>query len=49
MQFSLPAISVIHVLDTHHLGRAGIVAATALETNDGIALFDTGRNRLSTM
>lgn len=30
------------VLDTRHLGRPGIVAATALETNDGIALFDTG-------
>jgi glyoxylase-like metal-dependent hydrolase (beta-lactamase superfamily II) len=29
-------------LDTQQLGRAGIVAATALETNDGIALFDTG-------
>jgi glyoxylase-like metal-dependent hydrolase (beta-lactamase superfamily II) len=33
---------VIHVLDTHQLGRAGIIAATALETEDGIALFDTG-------
>jgi glyoxylase-like metal-dependent hydrolase (beta-lactamase superfamily II) len=33
---------VIHVLDTHHLGRSGIVAVTALETDDGIALFDTG-------
>lgn len=32
----------IHVLDTRQLGLAGIVAATALETNDGIALFDTG-------
>ncbi len=32
----------IHVLDTQHLGRPGIIAATALETNDGIALFDTG-------
>jgi glyoxylase-like metal-dependent hydrolase (beta-lactamase superfamily II) len=32
----------IHVLDTRHLGRSGIVAATALETKDGIALFDTG-------
>lgn len=31
-----------HVLDTHQLGRPGIVAATALETSDGIALFDTG-------
>lgn len=33
---------MIHVLDTRHLGRSGIVAATALETDDGIALFDTG-------
>ena len=32
----------IHVLDTHQLGRPGIVAATAVETDDGIALFDTG-------
>jgi glyoxylase-like metal-dependent hydrolase (beta-lactamase superfamily II) len=32
----------IHILDTRHLGRAGIVAATALETVDGVALFDTG-------
>jgi glyoxylase-like metal-dependent hydrolase (beta-lactamase superfamily II) len=33
---------LIHILDTRQLGRAGIVAATALETKDGIALFDTG-------
>jgi glyoxylase-like metal-dependent hydrolase (beta-lactamase superfamily II) len=32
----------IHVLDTRQLGHSGIVAATALETGDGIALFDTG-------
>ena len=32
----------IHTLDTRQLGHAGIVAATALETSDGIALFDTG-------
>jgi glyoxylase-like metal-dependent hydrolase (beta-lactamase superfamily II) len=32
----------IHILDTRQLGRPGIIAATALETNDGIALFDTG-------
>jgi glyoxylase-like metal-dependent hydrolase (beta-lactamase superfamily II) len=32
----------IHVLDTRQLAHAGIVAATALETDDGIALFDTG-------
>jgi glyoxylase-like metal-dependent hydrolase (beta-lactamase superfamily II) len=33
---------LIHILDTRQLGHAGIVAATALETDDGIALFDTG-------
>jgi glyoxylase-like metal-dependent hydrolase (beta-lactamase superfamily II) len=33
---------MIHILDTRHLGRPGIIAAIALETNDGIALFDTG-------
>jgi glyoxylase-like metal-dependent hydrolase (beta-lactamase superfamily II) len=33
---------LIHILDTRQLGRAGIVAATALETSDGIVLFDTG-------
>jgi glyoxylase-like metal-dependent hydrolase (beta-lactamase superfamily II) len=33
---------VLHVLDTLQLGRPGIIAATALETSDGIALFDTG-------
>jgi glyoxylase-like metal-dependent hydrolase (beta-lactamase superfamily II) len=33
---------MIHVLDTQHLGRRGIIAATALETDDGLALFDTG-------
>jgi len=32
----------IHILDTRQLGHPGIVAATALETNDGITLFDTG-------
>lgn len=32
----------IHILDTRQLGRAGIIAATALETNEGVALFDTG-------
>jgi glyoxylase-like metal-dependent hydrolase (beta-lactamase superfamily II) len=32
----------IHVLDTFQLKHAGIVAATALETDEGIALFDTG-------
>jgi len=33
---------LIHTLDTKQLGHAGIVAATALETDDGVALFDTG-------
>lgn len=33
---------MIHVLDTQHLGRRGIIAATALETEDGLILFDTG-------
>lgn len=32
----------VHVLDTKMRGRAGIIAATALETNDGVALFDVG-------
>ena len=35
-------MSGIHILDTRQLGRAGIIAATALETNSGLALFDTG-------
>ena len=33
---------MIHVLDTQHLGRPGIIAATLLETEDGPVLFDTG-------
>jgi len=33
---------MIHILDTQHLGRPGIIASTALETHDGLALFDTG-------
>ena len=33
---------MLHILDTRQLGHAGIVAATALETEEGIALFDTG-------
>lgn len=33
---------MIHILDTRQLGRPGIIAATALETDDGLALFDTG-------
>jgi glyoxylase-like metal-dependent hydrolase (beta-lactamase superfamily II) len=32
----------IQILDSRQLGLVGIVAATALETEDGIALFDTG-------
>ena len=33
---------VVHVLDTRQLGRPGIIAATAVETDDGLVLFDTG-------
>jgi glyoxylase-like metal-dependent hydrolase (beta-lactamase superfamily II) len=33
---------MIHILDTQHLGRRGIIASTAVETNDGLILFDTG-------
>ena len=33
---------MIHVLDTQHLGRRGIIAVTALETGEGLVLFDTG-------
>jgi glyoxylase-like metal-dependent hydrolase (beta-lactamase superfamily II) len=33
---------VIHVLDTLHLGRPGIIAATLLESDEGPVLFDTG-------
>lgn len=32
----------MHVCDTRQLGYSGIIAATALETADGFALFDTG-------
>src|SRR5438128_7209619 len=32
----------VHVLDTRMLGRPGIIAATAVETDDGLAIFDTG-------
>jgi glyoxylase-like metal-dependent hydrolase (beta-lactamase superfamily II) len=31
----------VHVFDTRQLGRPGIIAATALETDDGLVLFDT--------
>jgi glyoxylase-like metal-dependent hydrolase (beta-lactamase superfamily II) len=33
---------MVHILDTRQLGRPGIIAATALEIDDGLALFDTG-------
>src|SRR5438270_5845279 len=33
---------MVHVLDTHQLDTSGIIAATALETGDGLVLFDTG-------
>ncbi len=33
---------MVHVFDTRQLGRPGIIAATAVETNDGLILFDTG-------
>lgn len=33
---------MIHVLDSKHLGRPGIIAVTVLETDRGPALFDTG-------
>lgn len=33
---------MIHVLDTRFQARPNIIAATALETNGGLALFDTG-------
>ena len=34
--------SMIHVLDTRQLGRPGIIAATAVESAEGLILFDTG-------
>ena len=33
---------VVHVLDTRHLDRPGIIASTAVEADDGLVLFDTG-------
>ncbi len=33
---------MIHVLDTQHLGRRGIIASTLLESDEGPILFDTG-------
>ena len=38
---------MIHILDTRHLGRAGIIASTALETDEGLILFDTVLSRPS--
>lgn len=40
--FASTLSAMVHVLDTRQLGRPGIVAATALESDDGLALFDTG-------
>jgi glyoxylase-like metal-dependent hydrolase (beta-lactamase superfamily II) len=31
-----------HIIDTLQLERPGIIAVTALETSDGVAIFDTG-------
>ncbi len=33
---------MIYVLDARHLGRPDIIAATAVETMEGLVLFDTG-------
>ncbi len=33
---------MIHILDTQHLGRRGIIASTLLESDEGPILFDTG-------
>jgi glyoxylase-like metal-dependent hydrolase (beta-lactamase superfamily II) len=33
---------VVHVLDTRHLDRPGIIASTAVEADHGLVLFDTG-------
>jgi glyoxylase-like metal-dependent hydrolase (beta-lactamase superfamily II) len=33
---------VVHIFDTRQLGMPGIVAATAIEIEEGLALFDTG-------
>ncbi|MDQ6809411.1 MAG: MBL fold metallo-hydrolase [Verrucomicrobiota bacterium] len=32
----------VHILDTRQSGRSGITAATAVETGEGLALFDCG-------
>jgi glyoxylase-like metal-dependent hydrolase (beta-lactamase superfamily II) len=36
------SLPMIHVLDTQHLGRRGIIASTLLESDEGPILFDTG-------
>src|SRR5580765_8838380 len=33
---------MVHVLDTRQLGRPGIIAVTAVESSEGLILFDTG-------
>jgi len=33
---------MVHVLDTRQLGRPGIIAVTAVESSEGLVLFDTG-------
>jgi glyoxylase-like metal-dependent hydrolase (beta-lactamase superfamily II) len=38
---------MVHILDTYHLGRPGIIAATFIETTDGLAFFDVGAESTS--
>ena len=33
---------MVHILDTQHLDRPGIIAVIVLETREGLVLFDTG-------
>ena len=33
---------MVHILDTRHLDKPGIIASTAVEADDGLVLFDTG-------
>lgn len=35
-------VGAVHILDTKQSGRQGITAATAIDTGDGLALFDCG-------
>src|SRR6266705_2958843 len=42
IDFSEHLRAMVHVLDTWQLGRPGIIAATAVETDEGLVLFDTG-------